>query len=155
MFSFLQASRLPKRRNRPVRAGWKPLLELLEDRTLLSSFADGFEGPTLNPFWSTFTNAGSVTVPSGAQAHSGTHSAQFNSTYFSGNKEIYLYHQFAQPAFGHVSVWVYDTGANVSSSNYLFLTLDNSVVGMRSDIGTFDYDLGPGNGGDVYYYRGW
>lgn len=118
-------------------------------------FIDSFEAATLNPFWSVHTQSGSLTVPSNAQAHTGTRSAQFNSTSSALHKEIQLFHTFPQPVFGKVSVWVYDTGADVFSSNYLFLTLDNSVLGMRSDIGTQDYDLGPGIGGDVYYYRNW
>src|SRR5438105_2092033 len=111
MFSFRQSTRLPKRRNRPIPAGWKPRLEALEDRTLLSGFVDNFEGPALNSFWSTSNQSGSISFPSAAQAHSGQQSVQFNSVQGSQQKTIQLQHAFASPVFGTFSVWMYDTGA--------------------------------------------
>jgi hypothetical protein len=117
------------------------------------TFADNFEESTLNPFWSTLTNSGSITFPGTTRVHGGNQSVQLNSKAPSKNKDIELFHHFDAPIFGHVSVYVYDTGAGISSSNYIYLTLNNSQRNVRSDIGVLDYDLGPGNGGDVYYYR--
>lgn len=43
-----------------------------------ATFADNFESPTLDPFWSTNLTAGSVTFPSTGQAHGGAQSVKFN-----------------------------------------------------------------------------
>ena len=43
-------------------------LEHLEVREV-PSFTDGFEAPTLDPFWTVQAQSGSVTFPSAAQAH--------------------------------------------------------------------------------------
>ncbi len=118
------------------------------------NFSDGFEGVALDPFWTVATQSGSVGT-STDRSHSGSQSARFVTTNTGQYKSVSLYHSFSQPTYGRVSVWIYDTGADVSSSNYTSLTLSNSTAGMFTDILTFDYDLGPGNGGDVYYFRGW
>jgi hypothetical protein len=70
----------------------------LEDRTVPAGFVDGFEGPTLDPFWSTLTQSGSVTFPSTAQAHGGSQSVQMNSSVTPQNKDVELEHTFSQPA---------------------------------------------------------
>src|SRR5436305_15237970 len=88
----------PARSPRSRRAGpWKPRLAGLEDRTVPSRFMDGFEAPTLNQFWATSIQSGSVTHPSTVQVHTGNQSVQLNSTQTTQNKWIYLYHTFAQP----------------------------------------------------------
>src|SRR5262249_46271897 len=90
-------------------------------------FSDGFEGPTLDPFWTMDVTNGSITVPSTAAAHGGASSAQFNST-SGGNRYVFLRHDFAAPVFGTASVWVFDTGANLFSSNYFYLQLENTLA---------------------------
>jgi hypothetical protein len=117
----------------------------------VTSFSDNFEGPALNSFWSISTAAGSVTFPSTTQAHSGNQSIQFNTTYYTGQKNIWLYHNYSVPDYGQASVWVYDTGAGVSSANYLYLILQNQVTGSFISLHTQDYDLGPANGGCYYF----
>jgi hypothetical protein len=112
------------------------------------SFTDGFEAATLDPFWSTRQDSGSVSV-SGTQVHAGTQALQLSSTSGTGEKYIWVFHTFDQPVFGDVSVWMYDTGADEGSSNYLGLELSNSVDGQHAALYTRDYDLGtPAAGGD-------
>jgi len=54
--------------------------------------------------------------------------------------------------YGSISVWFYDTGADVPSSNYLELSIhDMSLGGWIAYLGTRDYDLGPGDGGEYRY----
>lgn len=151
MFAF---SRSASTLARQLRKTSKPRLEALEERTLLSFFADSFEAPTFNPFWTKSEQSGTIT-PSAGCAHTGNQCAKFTTTQTSQDKWLFLSHSFSPPAFGRVTVWMEDLGANVSSSNYAFLTLQNTSLQMISDIGVYDYDLGPGNGGDVYYYRNW
>jgi hypothetical protein len=62
------------------RVSRKPQLEVLENRMVPSGFQDGFEAPTLDSFWSKTTSSGSIAVTT-AQAHGGSQSVQFNSTY--------------------------------------------------------------------------
>jgi hypothetical protein len=128
-------------------------LEVLEDRCLLSGFTDSFEGPTFDPFWSTTVQSGSISL-STAQAHTGAQSAQFSSTSTGVNKGLYLFHDFPTPTYGDMSVWIYDTGAGVSSSNYIYFQAyqtDGSSVGIFTE----DYGFrgnGPGYG-DQYNYQ--
>ena len=110
-------------------------------------FTDGFEGSTLDPFWSTTELSGSITFPSSTQVHGGSQAVQFNSTYDTGTKYIHLYHNFATPVYGTFSVWVYDTGANASSSNYLTFRVFDATT--YAGISAYDY-----NSGDSAYYRG-
>jgi virginiamycin B lyase len=112
------------------------------------TFTDDFEGPTLDPFWTVTAQSGSVRFPSTAQAHSGNQSVEFDSTATSQQKDIELYHVFPVPVYGDFSVWIYDTGANVSSSNYISFTLFNSQT--YATLSAWDYNFGDGatyNGG--------
>jgi hypothetical protein len=116
-----------------------------------AQFSDGFEGPSLDPFWSTSLQSGYIVCPSSTRAHTGSHSLELVSTSTSSDKWVFVYHQFQQPTYGTVSVWVYDTGADVSSANYI--TFD--ITRASSDVAvikTYDFDLGPGQGGSTYYY---
>jgi methionine-rich copper-binding protein CopC len=114
------------------------------------SFFDGFEGPQLDPFWTKTETSGFITVPSTVRPHSGSQSLQLNSTSTASDKWIHVDHTFDVSVYGTFSVWLYDTGADVNSSNYLQLNLTGA--GDRASIGTNDYDLGPGNNGATYYY---
>jgi hypothetical protein len=155
MFTRLATLRTwSKGRNHKQRS-CKPLVETLEDRNVPSGFIDGFEGPSLDPFWNHKTQVSGTIAPTTALPHSGQQSLQMQTVNTSSNKYLFLGHNFADPTYGRVEVWVYDNGADVSSSNYLFLTLYNSAENKRAFIGTFDYDLGAGNGGDVYYFNNW
>jgi hypothetical protein len=116
-----------------------------------SSYQDDFEGPTLNSFWQTTQTAGTVTFPSSSQVHGGTQSVRVDSTFNTGDKLISLRHEFPQPVFGEASVWFYDTGADVSSSNYLWLQMRNTLLGELAIVAAADYDLGPTTGGTYYF----
>lgn len=114
-----------------------------------STFVDGFESSSLSPFWSPFTNAGSVTPASTAEVHTGGHALQLNTSGGAGgSKAAGIQHVFAQPTYGILSVWLYDTGANIASSNYL------TLLAPPFALGTFDYDLSPTNGGSYVYGAG-
>ncbi len=150
MFSQLRRQRNPNSNRGHKRLHWKPYLESLEARSLLrGGFTDGFEGATLDPFWSTYTQSGSIQLTT-AMAHSGSQSVEFSSTQTSLSKYVNLFHNFSSPTYGVTSVWVYDTGAGVDSSNYIDFEISNTSVGFGSELGTQDYDL-PGNG-DTYDY---
>jgi hypothetical protein len=116
-----------------------------------TSFTDGFEGTTLDPFWTTLQNSGSITFPSTAQVHSGSQAVQFNSTFGTGQKNIELNHTFATPQFGEVSVWLFDTGADLWSGNYLGLRIKNTALGVGASLFTNDFDHGRQNGGNYYF----
>ena len=116
----------------------------------VSPYTDDFEADTLNPFWSRLEQSGQITFPSSVQAHSGSRCVQFNSSYNTGQKEIHLYHDFLEPTFGDFSVWMYDTGANASSSNYIGLVLlTESPTTPYAVLNAYDYNFGDGA-----YYRG-
>jgi parallel beta-helix repeat protein len=119
---------------------------------LSGGFSDGFEAPTLNPFWSTQTQSGSITLSS-ALAHTGSQSVEFDSSVTSQAKAVFIYHTFTTPTYGDVSVWVYDNGAGVLSSNYLFLDVHDSQDSRIAEVFTDDYDLGVGNNGHDYDFN--
>jgi hypothetical protein len=108
------------------------------------TFSDSFDTPQLNPFWRRMENSGWITVGDTTRAHSGGGSIRLNSTSGGGQKGIGVRHDFEQPQFGEMSVWVYDTGADVSSANYLTVQADNLFITAQ------DYDFGPNDGGRYY-----
>ena len=114
------------------------------------TFTDPFEAPTLDPFWSVFQLNGTVTL-SPTLPHAGSQSVQFQTFNNGLNKEVQLFHNFGQPVYGQVSIYLYDAGADLLSGNYLeFYTTGGS--GNDFKLFTQDYDLGPSNGGNYYYY---
>jgi hypothetical protein len=116
-------------------------------------FFDGFEAPTIDPFWTVHVLSGTHSVvPSTERSFQGSQSAKFTTVQVSGEKQVALLHDFAQPIYGDASVCVYDTGADVSSSNAIQFILSNSQDNSEVRIGTLDYDLGPTNGGNYYIY---
>ncbi len=123
-------------------------------QAVAQNFSDGFEGDSIDPYWVVYERSGTVSLTTD-EFHSGNQSLEC-STFNSGeNKGLQIDHCFDEPTYGRVSIWVKDTGANVQSSNYLTLWLVNRKLSYTTDIGVFDYDLGDGRGGDVYYYRNW
>ena len=111
------------------------------------SFVDGFEGLALDPFWTTTVTSGSITFPSSTRVHSGVQALQLNSTNTPQNKYIALQHNLAAPTYGTASVWVFDERATDSSSNYIGLFVNGGAIAVY----TFDYNLGPTNGGSYVY----
>lgn len=132
-----------------IAAGFSSLIVGLASAQPIN-YTDDFESATLNPFWSTHASSGFVTFPSTVRAHSGSQSVELNSTQGTGEKNIGVFHDFSIPVFGQVSLWAYDTGADVQSANYLTfrLTGPNNVY---LDWHVFDFDLGPANGGNYLY----
>jgi hypothetical protein len=116
-----------------------------------AQYSDDFEGASLNPFWSTHLQSGYVVCPSSTRAHGGSYSLELVSTSTSLDKGVYVSHQFQQPTYGTVSVWVYDTGADISSGNYISFTVSGGGFDVAR-IFTADYDLGPGQNGSTYLY---
>ena len=70
------------------------------------TFTDDFEGGTLNSFWTTTLQNGTITLET-SEVHAGSQAALFNST-GGGQKELDLTHTFSMPQYGRVSTWVYD-----------------------------------------------
>lgn len=116
-----------------------------------AEFSDGFEAATLNSFWSIRQDAGSITFPSTTQVHSGQQSVQFNSVADAGQKTIELKHTFAAPQYGTASVWVFDSGADLTSGNYIRLYVANTERETSAALYTTDYDLGAADGGNYYF----
>lgn len=114
-------------------------------------FTDGFEGATIDPFWTLTQNGGSITHPSTAQVHSGAQSLQVTSVANSGNKNIGLSHQFATPVYGTVGLWVFDSGADLFSGNYLALVVGNAANANSAQVFANDFDLGVGRGGEYHF----
>jgi regulator of replication initiation timing len=101
------------------------------------SYGDGFEGPSINPFWTVREQSGSVTL-STAQSHGGSQSARFSSA--SGNqREMHLIHTFASPTKGSFSVYLYDSAPG-QETLYEKLNLYNVVTGDFAAVGTQDFD---------------
>ena len=118
-----------------------------------AGFIDGFEGSTIDPFWSSYIVNGSITLSSDV-AHSGTQSAKFSSNGVFNNRYEWLFHTFSTPVYGTASVWIYDTGAGVPSSNYIGFYITNDSQNFYAALSTFDYGFaggGPGRG-DQYDY---
>jgi hypothetical protein len=121
--------------------------------TTRADFSDGFEGPTLDPFWLTQTNHGYVNFPSTVRAHTGHQSVELGTltTTSAYGKTAALYHNFPGPTRGTLSVWVYDTGADILSSNYILLCAYHAGA-LVAYMGTTDYDRGPPANGSTYFY---
>lgn len=111
-------------------------------------FTDGFEGATLDPFWTTSIQSGSIAFDN-TLVHSGSQSIRLSSTDTGLDKGIALQHLFAAPVYGQASVWFFDTGADESSSNYIAMALSNTGTGTYSMLVAYDYGFaggGPGRG---------
>jgi hypothetical protein len=80
-----------------------------------TSFTDPFEGATLDSFWTSGAQNGTITFPATDRVHGGTQAVRFNAT-GSGQKELSLSHQFSKPLFGTVSTWVSSVAALLPSS---------------------------------------
>ncbi|MBS0262122.1 MAG: hypothetical protein JSS02_09215 [Planctomycetes bacterium] len=143
--NLVQAFREPSQHARKSRPCCLTPAEIMEDRVLLSGFTDGFEGTSLNSFWSTYLQSGSISLTS-TTPHSGSQSVQFDSVDTGIDKFIFLEHTFEKPVYGTFSVWVFDSGAGLDSSSYIGFQLDQIGTNARNDIFGKDYDFG----GDTY-----
>ncbi len=116
-----------------------------------AGFADSFEAASLDPFWSKVETSGSVVFPATTRVHGGSQCVELNTTSSGANKDVEIFHQFPSQTNGTVSVWFYDTGADVSSGNYIQFGVSSNGVTVANLL-TYDYDLGPGDGGSTYLY---
>jgi hypothetical protein len=102
-----------------------------------SSFNDGFEAPTLDPFWTPTLQLRTI-APSTDLAHSGTHSAKFT-TSGGGQREIILSHKFSSAIQGDFNVYFYDYAPG-QETLYEQFNLQNSATGDVAALGTMDFD---------------
>jgi len=102
-----------------------------------TSFSDGFEAPTLHPFWTTTQQLGTIS-PSTGFAHSGAQSAKFSSS-GGGQREIILSHKFPSAMQGDFTVYFYDYAPG-QQTLYEQFTLQNSVTTDAATLGTMDFD---------------
>ncbi|MBK8098236.1 MAG: hypothetical protein IPK26_14080 [Planctomycetes bacterium] len=112
-------------------------------------FFDGFEGAALDPFWTASATSGSIVFPETTVVRSGVQAVRFTSTNTGVDKLVELRHPFTTPTYGTISVWVNDTGATATFSNYFGLRATSINQGMA--IYTFDYNLTPTNGGSYVF----
>lgn len=112
-----------------VTAGAKP--------AAAQNYSDGFETPSINPFWTVRQDNGSVT-PSTDQHYSGSQSAKFSSTN-GGQREMHLTHVFPSPTKGNFSIYFYDAAPG-QETLYEKLNLYNSSTTNLAAIGTQDFD---------------
>lgn len=117
-------------------------------------FRDNFENAEFDPFWTIREQSGYIDLCQ-ARVYSGDQAACFHTQNSGDTKNVSLRHAFVQPVFGRVSIWVFDTGADEWSSNYFALTLHSTQRNDMTEISVRDYDLRPGNGGDVYEFYPW
>lgn len=104
------------------------------------SFSDGFEGASLDPFWSLhpFQQYGTINV-STEQPHTGLQSLKFASQ-SGGNRVMHIQHQFASPSKGNFSIWYYDYAPG-SETLYEYIAINNSTnPNIGAGIGVSDYD---------------
>src|SRR5438445_7517431 len=66
-------------------------------------FTDGFEAPSIDPYWTATTQFGSVSL-STDYTHIGVHAVKFASS-SGGQRNIILSHSFASPTQGIFKVW--------------------------------------------------
>lgn len=102
------------------------------------SFADNFEGPAFDSFWTVTQQFGTASL-STAQAQSGVQSVQFSST-DGGQRQMSLTHQFASPVTGTFSVYFYDAAPG-QETLYQQLSISNSSnPSSNMNIGVQDFD---------------
>jgi hypothetical protein len=114
------------------------------------NFSDSFEASTINPFWTTQTQNGSLQLSS-AISFSGSQSVEFIAT-GGGQREVHLEHNFGEAVTGDFSVEFYDyaPGAQTLYEDlYLFNSIDpneNAFIGVQ-DFDASCYAVGIAGGG--------
>ena len=99
------------------------------------SFSDNFEGATFDPYWTLSQQGGTISL-STAQAHSGMHSALFNSP--SGvNRQVWLQHTYPDASKGIITTWLYDTTPGTNNI-YALLDIQNTQLGQDIGVGIMD-----------------
>ncbi len=119
--------------------------------TPVVTFNDKFEGAVLSDFWQKTEDVGRIITQCDEIGLDESHSVKFVSGEGGIVKRIALFHEFPRPVYGRVSVFIYDTGADVKSTNYISLIASNTPQRTMASVGTKDYDLGPEQGGTYIY----
>lgn len=101
------------------------------------NFVDGFENPTLDPFWTVTQNFGTVGVSS-VNSHTGSQSVAFVSQ-SGGQRDVFLTHSFGGPMKGTASAWFYDVAPG-QETLYEWFSLFQASDPNGSRIGISDYD---------------
>jgi hypothetical protein len=117
-------------------------------------FADDFEGSTLDPFWTTSEVSGQVVFPSSTHAHSGTQCLELVSADTGLEKRVGVFHRFDEPVpAAQFTVWVYDTGADSSSSNTVTMYLWNYGLDHYVGLRALDFNFGEGGNYQIILAR--
>ena len=103
------------------------------------TFSDGFEGASIDSFWSIWNTFNGGAILSNQQAHTGSQSLDLFSTGFGGygHSNIQLEHNFAEAMQGSYSIWFYDPG---HAGMYSHIIADNNISGYGNAIGVEDWD---------------
>lgn len=104
-----------------------------------TSYYDNFESATLNPFWTTLQQYGTVSLTNSANHTPGGNQSLALSSFSGGQRYIQLIHNFGEEVKGKFSVWFYDVAPG-RETLYEQLVLINSVTGASTGIGTQDFD---------------
>ena len=106
-----------------------------------TAFTDHFDGPTIDPFWSTFEQYGSLSFTTD-HANSAPTSLAFAASAAPSNSgpNMIISHAFGSPTKGTFSVYFYDAAPG-QQTLYEMMELDNSTQpGVLAVIGTNDFD---------------
>jgi hypothetical protein len=106
------------------------------------TFNDGFEGSTIDPFWTVVQQNGSAALTT-AQAHDGLQSVSMTSNSGStngGQREIHLRHTFSELLTGQASIWFYDAAPNLQTLYEQFHLRNSLNPLVDMSLGTMDFD---------------
>ena len=107
------------------------------------NYSDDFEGGNLNSFWIPIVNRGTVTFPFTAQSHSGVQSVELRGLEDGGS---HLRHSLGA-SYGQVSLWVYDTGSDLTRGSSFSLNLGGVLLGTIGNAAAqYDYNIPLGSG---------
>jgi hypothetical protein len=101
-----------------------------------SAYFDNFEAPTFNPFWTLVQQNGSISL-STDHSVSGFQSAKLIGT-GGGQVNVWLLHTFPTETQGTLSVWFYDTGAQIYAGLYADSTNPASSPGFSVNVADWD-----------------
>jgi hypothetical protein len=102
------------------------------------AFSDGFEGPSLDPFWTQVQQYGTVSL-SADQPHAGAQALKISSI-SGGQRDSSISHQYASPLKGTFTIYFYDYAPG-QETLYQYFSLSNSALPNQfASIGVDDYD---------------
>lgn len=113
------------------------VMSLITVSAQAQTFFDSYEGSAVDSYWTITEQFGTISLTA-EQAHNGTGSAKFSSS-FGGQREMHLTHNFPSPQKGFFSIYFYDAAPG-QETLYEKLNLYNSITGENAAIGTQDFD---------------